>query len=225
MPGSILPPQPPDPLSDGPQRRRRGAQQRRSTVARRAGCPAALAGPRGRAGVRQAPAGPLPGQRPGDLKGEQRVPPEIRCSRSRTGRGRSPRCERAAGGSSPPRAAGRWPPGAGSAPARCDPGRAGRRRNRRAAPPGSVARPPDDEPTNASTLAEGASSHWTSSIATITGAEAARARRTPSDATDTARWSGGAPSASARRSAASSARRCGAGRSGSSKSNRSPSAA
>jgi hypothetical protein len=79
--------------------------------------------------------------------------------------------------------------------------------------------------TNASTLAEGASSHWTSSIAMITGADAASARRTPSDASDTARWSGGAPSSSARRSAASSARCCGAGRSGSSKSNRSPSAA
>ena len=40
-------------------------------------------------------------------------------------------------------------------------------------------------------------------MAMITGADAASARSTPSDASDTARWSGDAPSTSARRRAAS----------------------
>ena len=154
------------------------------------------------------------------------LPSEIRCSRRSTGRARSPpaRVRRRRVIASSPNgpmdtrwrlgAGPAWPRASGSPP---DPARSATRTR--------VGASSRRRTTNASTLAEDASSHWTSSIAMITGPDAASARTTPSDATDTARWSGGAPSTSARSSAASSARRCGAGRSGSSKSNRSPSAA
>jgi hypothetical protein len=75
------------------------------------------------------------------------LPPEIRCSRSRMGCTRSPRFALSRDGSSPPRAAGRWTAGGGSAPAPSDQDRAGRRRNQGAGPPGSgLARLPGDEP-------------------------------------------------------------------------------
>jgi hypothetical protein len=168
----------------------------------------------------------LPGKGPGDLEGEQRVPfrdpvepeqdgtVEVPPGPSSQEAGHRLLGQRAEG--HPVEARGRPCPtqservtaGTGAQATRIRIGASSRRRT-----------------TNASTLADGVSSHWTSSIAMISGADAASARRTPRDASDTARWSGGAPSTSARRSAASSARRCGAGRSGSSKSNRSPSAA
>ena len=81
--------------------------------------------------------------------------------------------------------------------------------------------------TKAITVAVGASSQGRSSIAMITVPLAARARTAPSAARETASWSGAPPADSLRRSAASSADRCGAGSddetSSTTSSNRSPS--
>ncbi len=68
---------------------------------------------------------------------------------------------------------------------------------------------------NSSTKADGPSSHWTSSTAITSGPACARIRTPPRKATDTARWSGGCPSASSSSRATSSARRWGAGSVGS----------
>ena len=101
-------------------------------------------------------------------------------------------------------------------------------------PDRAVAMTPTGSPSrrrraNSRTREVGASSHWTSSTASTTGALRLSERSTSSTARETARLSGGAPSGSARSRATSRARACGTGREAAASSttppSRSPSAA